>query len=338
MTYSIGPIRRCILLGGTPLLLRLARECRKKDLEVLIITSPRHAAEIVESNKTFEQLCRDEKFVYIVTHTIDSSEIREAVGSMEHSVALCKAGAWLFTQKMIDEIFQGKLLNSHGTRLPVDRGGGGFSWQIMRGDRKGICLVHLIDEGVDTGGILATQEFDFPASCRLPKDYDAYHDAKNLAFISAMLDDMHKSAKKYEVKAQDESKSSYNPRLHTLTHGWIDWNWTADEIERFACAFDAPYAGAQTRWNGAVVHIRNVFAKKPQIARHPFESGIIFRKDEHGAWVVAREGDLLVTDVEDENGKSILANINVGDRLITTSEDLGKAKQRVVYDAKGVRK
>ena len=46
------------------------------------------------------------------------------------------------------------LINFHGTRLPLDAGGGGFSWKIMREDRIDNQLVHLIDEGIDTATYL----------------------------------------------------------------------------------------------------------------------------------------------------------------------------------------
>ena len=50
-------------------------------------------------------------------------------------------------------------------RLPIDAGGGGFSWRIMRNDRLGNCLVHLVDEGIDTGPILKNNEFIFSNDC-----------------------------------------------------------------------------------------------------------------------------------------------------------------------------
>ena len=38
--------------------------------------------------------------------------------------------------------------------MPLDAGGGGFSWRILRSDRIASFFVHLVDTGIDTGDVL----------------------------------------------------------------------------------------------------------------------------------------------------------------------------------------
>ena len=95
--------------------------------------------------------------------------------------------AWIFKDYVIKDLFKKKLYNMHGTRLPQNRGGGGFSWQIMMGNRLGFCQLHLVDKGVDTGDIIKTEEFLYPPSCRIPKDYINLYREKNMHFITSFI-------------------------------------------------------------------------------------------------------------------------------------------------------
>jgi len=67
--------------------------------------------------------------------------------------------------------FKGRLVNVHSTRLPANRGGGGFSWRILKDDRLGACQIHLIDHGIDTGVILKSRKFEYPSTCRIPVEF-----------------------------------------------------------------------------------------------------------------------------------------------------------------------
>lgn len=336
--FSLGPLKRILLLGGDELLIQLAVHCHSIGLQTDIITSPRHAQERFSDGKTMEEHCKNEKFRFLITEDITSPDVCAFVGDMEDTAALSIGAAWIFQPEIIEKLFGNKLLNTHGTRLPRDRGGGGFSWPILRGDRLGHCLLHLVDGGIDTGPILATKEFLFPASCRLPKDYQQFHREKNLTFIAGMLSSMHEGKVTLPLIRQSEHCSTYNPRLHTAISGWIDWGWEAPELERFICAFDEPYVGASTRLRDRVVRLHNVFLQQTEGHRHPFEAGLVYRIHDDWIMVAARGGDLIVSDVRDENGTSIRNAIQPGDRFVTLPEDLARARQRIVYDAKGLKK
>ena len=45
--------------------------------------------------------------------------------------------------------------------LPLDRGGGGFSWGILSNDRIGINSVHQVTADYDRGSVLAYAEYLF---------------------------------------------------------------------------------------------------------------------------------------------------------------------------------
>lgn len=178
--YSFGPFNRVLLIGGGKLLFRLAVWAKESGFRVSVITAPRHAMEFVDEAglNPLSTALADAGIDTAVVDNIDSVEAREAVGNLKETFALSFGAAWIFKKSTIDNVFQGKLFNLHGTRLPQNRGGGGFSWQVMMGNRFGFCMVHVVAEGIDTGDIVSYEEFIYPPSCRIPADFFSYWRAR----------------------------------------------------------------------------------------------------------------------------------------------------------------
>ena len=130
-----------------------------------------------------------------------------------------------------------------------------------------------MDAGTDTGPIVASEEFIFPHSCRMPKDYAHYATERNLRFVGDLLASIRSEPREFALRPQAEYLSTYWPRLHTPTQAWIDWRWSATNIERFICAFDEPYDGAQTTWRGRTVRLKRTFANVEDGIFHPFQRG-----------------------------------------------------------------
>ena len=43
--------------------------------------------------------------------------------------------------------------------MQLDRGGGGFSWQILKNNKNGFSCLHKINEKIDYGNIIKTSKF-----------------------------------------------------------------------------------------------------------------------------------------------------------------------------------
>ncbi len=215
-----------MLLGSAPAFPSLLAWASAKGIKATVITSPDQAGEVEGYG------VRDAKVV-------------EKFGDDLADVAISFGARWVFSQDTISR-FGGRLLNAHGTRLPMDRGGGGFSWRIMRGDRIGALRLHKIDAGLDTGLVVASEDYVIPRNLRTPAEVmDDYHGRLG-PFVIGYLEG---SA---QESGQPEGLGTYYPRLHTPTHSWIDWSWEAEEIERFILAFDDPFPGARTHWRNGV--------------------------------------------------------------------------------------
>lgn len=331
--YEMGPIDRVLLIGGGKLLFRLAVWAREAGFRIRVITAPRHAKEGVDGagSATLLDALEQAGIDTVVVESIDSEEAREAVGDVGSAFALSFGAAWIFKRSTIDNVFRGKLFNLHGTRLPQNRGGGGFTWQVMMGNRLGFCVVHKVDEGVDTGEIVTYKEFIYPPSCRIPADYYRHYQDQNFDFIVALLESVHGQARAFPCMVQQEYLSTYWPRLHTPTHGWIDWNWSAAEIERFICAFDDPYPGARTLLHGRTVVLKKAFANYQDGYFHPAQAGLVYRINPGWLCVVCRDGAIVIEQLLAEDGNSLLQKVRVGDAFSTPHEHLGRNAEKAIY-------
>jgi methionyl-tRNA formyltransferase len=243
---------------------------------------------------------------------------------------------YIFKDEDINEFFKKNLVNFHGSRLPMDKGGGHFSWRIMRGDRIENQLVHLVDKGVDTGPIIDSKSSIFPSNCKIPIDFENYSKDTFLEFYKNFINYL-KQGKKYDLKYQVDYLGGYYPRLSTNLHGWINWDLKSYQIERFIDAFDDPYVGASTMINGKMVRLKKVFLHSGDSSSHPFMTGLIYRH--HKNWICVKLIDdnmLLIKEVINSNGKNIISDLKLGDRFYTPTKKLDNKNIRVKYNSKGI--
>jgi methionyl-tRNA formyltransferase len=223
--------------------------------------------------------------------------------------------------------------------LPIDSGGGPISWRILRNDRIGMQLAHIVSEKVDKGDILRSEKYLLPHWCKLPSEHESYHYSNFLKFYQNLLVDIF-SKKKIKLKTQVDYIGNYNPRLNTKINGWIDWNLTSYEILNFINAFDDPYDGASTQ----ILGHKRVFIKKAhlhggEITNHPFRSGLISRNDKD--WIVVCTKDnqsILIEEVLDKNKKNMVSKLRPGLRFFTSPKNLFEAKRKkIIYSSSGLK-
>jgi methionyl-tRNA formyltransferase len=124
--------------------------------------------------------------------------------------------------------------------------------------------------------------------------------------------------------------------LSTLKNGFIDWNLDPIELDRFICAFDDPYEGASTFINGELVHLKSVMLCSQDSNFHSFQVGLIYRKRESWICIALKGMSLIVKDITDASGSSVMSRIEVGDRMYTPVKYLHESMTRVRYTSEGL--
>ena len=327
--FYIDNLKNVVFLGESEVFEELIEINDTFDIRTLVVTSS-HQAHAIEKNikkNIFDNI--NDKFKKLINKSC----------KIENTLFISLGARYIFKKNTIEKFFLNNLINFHGTRLPLDSGGGVLSWKIMREDRIDNQLVHLIDEHIDKGPIIDNELSLFPPNCRIPIDFKKYHTEKFLNFYKKFIQKIIQGTK-FELKPQIYYLGRYNPRLNTKVNGFIDWSFNSYDLINFINAFDEHYTGATTYLNNG--NFGKLFIKKCQLhggdsSNHPFMAGIVTRHDTK--WIVVSTSGkhmLLIEEVLDTKGKNILSLIKPGDRFFTPRNELEDAKKnRVIYRSKG---
>jgi len=147
--------------------------------------------------------------------------------------------------KAVLEIPEYGCINIHPSLLPRHRGASPIASAILAGDEFTGVSIMLMDEGLDTGPVLARAQIpvsDINSTGSL---------TSKLSLVAAhLLQDVLPGWKKGQLKPQpqDETEATYSGII-TKESGEIDWYLPADVIWRQVRAFH-PWPGCYTSWRG----------------------------------------------------------------------------------------
>lgn len=341
MIVRYGPIDRLVLFGGALCLAEFA--ARVKALgryDLAVYTCDRQVEEPIRPDGTTLRAALDRLGVWWRSVDDINADPDLPAKITSATLGLGFGEAWSFGQPLLDR-FAGRLLDLMGVRLPQYRGGAHYTWQILRGNRVGCCNLQVINADmvqaeVDTGEIVKSREYLLPPAARIPDDYFRAAVEQEVDFLLEFLAEIDRGVD-FSLARLQENFSMFLPRLNTRRHGFIDWAWTAQELERFVCAFDDPYNGASTFLNGRRVHLKAARAESLDGTFHPFMAGLVYRVSPAAVWACARDGSLVVQRVEDEAGRDVLVEVKPGMRFATPRPHLDEALgYSAVYTSQGL--
>lgn len=329
--FFIENLNSVVFLGQSAVFSELIKVNNSLKLDTLIITSS-HQSKLIDKKidyKIFDTL--DDKFKKFINKNI----------KVKNTIFVSLGARYIFKKDTIQNFFSNNLVNFHGTRLPLDSGGGGFSWKIMREDRIDNQLVHLVNEGIDTGPIIDNNLSLFPKHCQIPVDFEKYKTKKFIDFYTKFLKKII-NGKKFDLKPQINYLGRYNPRLNTETDGLINWDMDSYDLYNFINAFDEPYKGASTFLNNGnfgKLYLKKVHLHGGDSSNHPYMSGIVSRHDKN--WIVVSTKSkhmILIEEVLDKKGNNIISKIKAGDRFYTPYGELEKSKKiKTIFNSKGLK-
>jgi methionyl-tRNA formyltransferase len=158
--------------------------------------------------------------------TLRKGPIAEQLAALAPDVAVVVAYGKILPANLLTLPRHG-CLNIHASLLPAYRGAAPIQWAIIRGERKTGVSIMQMDEGMDTGPVIATREVP------ILDDDDAVSLAGMLAFDGAdlmieVLDQLERDGR-LESTPQDESKATYAPPIERAM-ARIDWEKDPDTI------------------------------------------------------------------------------------------------------------
>jgi len=193
----------------------------------------------------------------------------------------------------------GGCINIHASLLPRWRGAAPIQRALLAGDREtGITLMRM-DEGLDTGPIIACHAV--PIAAR--ETAGSLHDKLATVGARAIVETLSTLRRRGRLaaEAQPEKGAIYAAKL-TPAETVIDWSASADAIDRSVRAFD-PAPGAQTNLASAALKI---WEASP-LPGHLGAAGVIVRADAAGIVVACGQGALNVKQLQRAGGKRMPA-------------------------------
>jgi len=132
------------------------------------------------------------------------------------------------------------VIGAHPTLLPGGRGRAAIPWVIIKGLNQTGVTFFKMDEGVDTGKIIAQQVISVDERETATTLYEKVNDAHVELFLNALPQ---LESGNYSLEVQDESKATYWEG-RTPLDGEIKPVMTTEEVDRLVRATTKPYPGA----------------------------------------------------------------------------------------------
>lgn len=228
---------------------------------------------------------------------VRTAAFAESLQSLEADVAVVVAYGRILPLAVLQAPRAG-CVNVHASLLPRWRGAAPIQWSIVHGDEEtGVTLMQM-DEGMDTGAILAT------ASSRIEVDDDASTLGERLSQMGAAL--LREQLPRYVAgeltpKPQDDAAATKAPLLDKA-HGRIEWNKPARMVHNQIRGM-YPWPGAYTVLGERRIKVHR--AIPTTLDPEGASPGQVVALDPEGILVACAEGTLEIQELQESGRKRV---------------------------------
>ncbi|PKB70662.1 MAG: methionyl-tRNA formyltransferase [SAR202 cluster bacterium Io17-Chloro-G6] len=226
-----------------------------------------------------------------------SVEAQSELAALEPDVIVVAAYGKLLPPPVLDLAPLG-CLNIHPSLLPRHRGPSPVATAILEGDQiTGVTLM-LLDQGMDTGPLIAQTEYPLNGS----ESADTLTEALFGVGGNLLRESLPRwQAGELQAMPQDDSLATVTRKLER-SDGQADWTLSAAELERRARAF-TPWPGLYTTWNGSGLKLVEVMVLPNQSGSG--EMGTVVKTNEPAAAAVTSDGLLGLKTIQLEGRRAV---------------------------------
>ncbi len=208
-------------------------------------------------------------------------------------------------------------INIHASLLPRWRGAAPILRALLAGDRETGISIMAIDEGLDTGPIIALE----PVAIAERETGGSLHDKLALAGARAIVPVLRQLQRAGHLPAypQPENGVTYAAKIDRA-EAYINWQESAPVIERRVRAFD-PTPGARTTLADEPVKLWEAAA----VSSSAGAPGTVLHADAAGILVACGEGALNLTALQRAGGRRVSAAAFLAGHPLATGAQLGGA-------------
>ena len=204
-------------------------------------------------------------------------------------------------------IAPGRVVGYHPAAIPRLRGRAVIPWTILLDEKITAGTLFWIDEGVDSGALLAQHFFHVA-----PDETASTLYARHMTVLDAMLDEalVAIASGAPPRQPQDERCATYAAR-RTNANGLIDWTHPAASIDRLVRATGRPYPGAFSTHSGRRLVVWRSFLIDAGSSYHAVP-GQVVALDRQSITVQTAQGHLRIDEYELEGGGKIALHAILG--------------------------
>lgn len=186
-------------------------------------------------------------------------------------------------------------INVHVSLLPKYRGAAPINWAIINGEEKTGVTIMYMDQGLDTGDIISSKEFELDNEITAGQLHDIMM-VEGADLLMKTIKDIEEGTNS-RVK-QDHSKFTYAPMMDKNL-GHLDFNKTAQELHNLIRGVN-PWPGAWTIYNDQKMKI---WKSSVLDSDKDYSKGEIISVDKKGIQVGCSKGVLLLEEIQMPNKK-----------------------------------
>jgi methionyl-tRNA formyltransferase len=282
-----------ILFMGTPDFALPALDILHKNAfpVIAVVTQPDRPAGRgqKETVPPVKRLAQERGLPVLQPSRVKDSSFMEKIHSLQPDMIIVAAFGQILPKAIIDLPPLG-CLNIHPSLLPKYRGAAPINWSIIQGETKTGVTIMLMDEGMDSGDILAQEEIPLETT----DIYGSLHD--RLAKIGASLllqTVLQVITGSIQRQPQDTSAVTYAPRL-TRETGRIQWQDRASRIVNLIRGL-SPSPAAYTFLDGQMLKIFSAEAKPGDVH---LPAGFVGLPCFDGMPVASSDGFVILKEVQ----------------------------------------
>jgi methionyl-tRNA formyltransferase len=248
--------------------------------------------------------------------SLRESATRELITATALDVLVVAAYGLILPKSILDWPRRG-CINIHASLLPRWRGAAPIQRALLAGDRETGISIMAVDEGLDTGPIIARE----PVPIAARETAGSLHDKLALAGARAIVPVLRQLQRAGQLAAdpQPESGVTYAAKIDRA-EACINWQESAPLIERRVRAFD-PAPGARTTLAGESVKLWEAAA----VSSSAGTPGTVLHADAKGILVACGEGALNLTALQRSGGRRVSAAAFLAGHPLATGTQLGGA-------------
>lgn len=216
----------------------------------LVVTLPADASARHSDFVDFGEQARAAESLVHYTTDINAPDTIEALKLTRPDLTLVLGWSQV-CRKPFRDIARHGTVGFHPAALPRFRGRAVIPWTILRSERVTGSTLFWLDDGVDSGPILIQRLFPVSADETARSLYDKH--TQNLAAMVVEAVALVETGSAPRIM-QDDRQASYCAK-RTPEDGLIDWNASAEAVQRLIRAVGDPYPGAYTWYRDDKIHI-----------------------------------------------------------------------------------